>query len=113
MPAPLNRFVLTGQLADVSAASALYFPAPFDGYIEKVETVLGGAITGADSIITVSVSGTALSPTITVANASSAEGDQDSANYNAFVRKDQYIKVATGGQSSDTQVLAVAITLRR
>lgn len=101
------------MLADVSAASSVRFCVPYDGYLRRVETTLGGAITGADSVVTVSLNNTALSPTITVANASSAEGDRDIADFNTPVRAGQWIEVASGGESSDTQQLGITLTLRR
>lgn len=111
MPFPLNWYTLNGELADVSTASQLRFVVRADGYLRKVETTLGSAITGADSVITVKVDNTTLSPTITVANASSAEGDYDSADYFYPVKKGSFIEVATGGESSTTAVLAVNVTL--
>lgn len=113
MPLPLNWYSLNGELADVSTASQLRFVAPDNGYLRKVETVLAGAITGADSIITVSVNNTALSPTITVAYTSSAEGDYDVGEYFYPIKKGDNIEIATGGQSTDTAVLAVTLTLSK
>lgn len=111
MPLPLNWYTLPGTLADVSAASQLRFLVPTDGYLRKVETTLGSAITGADSVVTVSVDNTALTPTITIANASSAEGDYDSAEFFYPVKKGSWIEVASGGESSTTAVLAVNVIL--
>jgi hypothetical protein len=112
MATPKNWYTLNGELADVSTSSQLRFVAREAGYLRKVETLLGAAITGADSIITVTVDGAALSPTITIANASSAEGDYDFAEYFYPVKKGSNIEVATGGQSSTTAVLAVNVTLQ-
>jgi hypothetical protein len=111
MPDPNNWYRLDGELADVSTASQLRFCVPVAGYLRRVGTTLGGAISGADSVITVSVDNSALSPTITIANASSAEGDYDEAEYYAPVKKGSWIEVATGGQSTDTAVLGVTLTL--
>lgn len=111
MPLPTNWYTLNGELADVSTASQLRFVARSDGYLRKVETTLGAAITGADAVVTVSVDNTALTPTITIANASSAEGDYDSAEFFTPVKKGSWIEVASGGESSTTAVLAVNVTL--
>jgi hypothetical protein len=111
MPDPLNWYTLNGQLTDVSAASQLRFLAKADGYLRRVGTTLGAAITGADSVITVSVDNTVLSPTITIANASSAEGDYDVGEYFYPVHKGSFIEVASGGESSTTAVLAINVTL--
>lgn len=111
MPLPENWYHLSGMLADVSAASSHRFCVPRAGYLRKVETSLGGAITGSDSVVTVSKNGVALSPTITVAVSGSAEGDRDSAEFFVPVAAGDWILVATGGQSSDTQQLAITLTL--
>lgn len=111
MPLPLNWYHLQGQLTDVSTSSSYRFHVPRAGYLRKVETLLGGAISGADSVITVSHNGSNLSPTITVANASSAEGDIDSGEYFHPVAAGDRIEVATGGQSSDTAELSITLTL--
>lgn len=111
MPLPLNWYHLSDVLADVSTASGSRFVVPRDGYLRKVETTLGGAITGADSVVTVSHNNTALSPTITVANASSAEGDRDSAEFYRPVKAGDWIEVATGGESTGTQQLGITLTL--
>lgn len=109
MPFPKNWYTLNGELADVSAASQLRFVAPVSGYLRRVQTTLGAAITGADAVITVSVRNTALSPTITIANASSAEGDEDFADYYYPVSKGDWVEVASGGESSTTAVLGVNV----
>lgn len=111
MPLPTNWYHLNDMLADVSTASSCRFVVPRAGYLRRVETTLGGAITGADSVVTVSHNNTALSPTITVANASSAEGDRDSADYFRPVAAGDWIEVATGGESTGTQQLGITLTL--
>ena len=111
MAYPKNWYVLNDMLADVSTASSVRFRVPVAGYLRKVETTLGGAITGADSVVTVSHNNTALSPTITIANASSAEGDADSAEYFRAVAAGDWIEVATGGESTGTQQLGINVVL--
>lgn len=111
MPLPLNWYHLTGQLSDVSTASSYRFLVPRSGILRKVQTQLGGAISGADAVVTVSHNGSNLSPTITVANASSAEGDVDSADFFRNVTAGDRIEVATGGESTDTAELGITLTL--
>jgi hypothetical protein len=111
MPLPLNWYHLNGQLADVSTSSSLRFLVPRSGFLRKVQTQLGGAITGSDSVVTVSRNGTNLAPTITVAVSSSAEGDVDSADFYQEVAAGDRIEVATGGQSTDTAELGITLTL--
>lgn len=118
MPAfNLNKVFITGEIADVSTASAVRIPITDDleGEVVEVRTVLGGAIATADSIITVS-NKTASMGTITVANASSAEGDIDTLNptdADRFVNVGDWIKVATGGQSTNTVPLGFTIVIKR
>lgn len=111
MPLPNNWYHLSGQLADVSAASQVNFVVPRAGFLRKVTTSLGAAITGANSTITVTVDGVAASPTITITQSGSAEGDIDSAEYYIGVREGAEIEVATDGASSTTAVLAISLTL--
>lgn len=111
MPLPTNWYHLNAVLADVSTASGVRFVVPRAGFLRKVETTLGGAISGADSVVTVSVNNTALSPTITIANSGSAEGDRDFADYYTGVAEGDWIEVASGGESSDAQQLGITLTL--
>lgn len=111
MPLPNNWYHLNGQLADVSAASQLNFVVPRAGFLRKVETSLGAAITGADSVVSVIVNGTTLSPTITITQSGSAEGDRDVGEYYYGVPAGAEIEVASDGASSTTAVLAVTLTL--
>jgi hypothetical protein len=47
----LNDYFLTVQLTDVSAASSVSVVAPDDGNIIEIFSVLGGAITVANSAV--------------------------------------------------------------
>src|SRR5688572_21544973 len=111
MPLPENWYVLDAMLADVSASSSVIFRVPTAGILRRVETVLGAAITGADAIVTVSHGASALSPTITIANASSAAGDKDHADFYRQVAAGDIITVASGGESSTTAQLAINVIL--
>lgn len=111
MVQPLNWYSLAGEFADIGTAETVRFVVPKTGYLRKVELSLGGAITGADETVTVSHNNTALSPTITVANASSAEGDYDFAEFGRAVTKGDWIEVATAGNSTGPQKSAITITL--
>lgn len=107
MPLPENWYTKDAMLADVSASSSVIFMVQTPGILRRVETLLGTAITGADAVVTVSKNGVALSPTITVANASSAAGDVDFADFHVQVAKGDWITVASGGESSTTAQLAI------
>lgn len=113
----LKRIFVTGEIADVSTASSVRIPVTDDmeGEVIEVRTVLGGAIATADDTITVSNGANSMG-TITVATASSAEGDIDTlvpTSANRFVNAGDYIKVATSGASTNTVPLGFVIVIRR
>ena len=54
----LNDYFLTVQLTDVSAPSSVNVAVPDDGNIIKIISVLGGAITTADSAVVTKINGT-------------------------------------------------------
>lgn len=110
-----NKGYYTGAFADVSTADEMFFPFPFAATITRVTTVLGGAITVGDSILTVTKTGGASMGTITVAQSGSAEGDIDTLSpvSNNTVTAGQYIKIANDGGSTDAQRLAVMVEFTR
>lgn len=110
MPLPTNWYSLAAEYADVATAETLTFVVPTDGYLRKVETVLDAAITSADETITVSVDGSALSPTITIANSGSAAGTYDVAEFFAPVKKGSRVTVASAGDSTGAAGCAVTAT---
>ena len=59
----LNDYFLTTRLADVSAASSVNIAVPDDGKIIEIISVLGGAITTANSAVTTSINGTTVTGT--------------------------------------------------
>jgi hypothetical protein len=111
MPDPLNFYTLNAQIADVGTASTVYFCVPRDGYLRSVETTLFTAITGADDVITVTVDGTAASPTITITQSGSAAGDYDRGDYFIPVNQGSRISIANSGASTGTSPLAYTVTL--
>jgi len=107
---------LTLELTDISTASFVLIPIPVDCVVNEVQTILHGAITAADAVITVTRGGDAATlGTITVANSGSAEGDQDentSLSNNTVTRAtNKYIKVATDGGSTNTVALSIQIKI--
>jgi hypothetical protein len=103
------------RIADVSTASSAYAVAPVAGDIVAIYTVLGGAISGADSVVTAAIAGVAITGiSITVAQASSAAGDVDSdvptALYTATAG--QLLTATTDGASTGTATLDVFFVIR-
>lgn len=112
MPLPLNWYHLAETMADVGTASAVRFCVPRDGYLRKVETLLAAAITTADAVLTVAISnGTALSPTITITQSGSAEGDYDFAEFFAPVKKGSWVEVTTDGGPANAVAASITLTL--
>jgi len=103
------------RMADVSTASTVFGVAPAAGTITKIYSILGAAISGADSVVTCSIGATAITNgVITVANAASAAGDLDSATPTALntVAAGDLVKAVSGGQSTDTATLDVFFVIQ-
>lgn len=111
----VNGGVFDGVIADVSTASAILFVFPWNANINRITTVLGGTITGADSTVTVTKTGGASMGTITVAQSGSAEGDVDQLTpvSNNTVTTNQWVKIATDGGSTNTIPLYITLEYTR
>lgn len=113
---PLDRFFLTGEIADVSTAGQIYIPAPSDGAITLVQSCINGAISGADADLTVKINGTAVTGgTITIAQSGSAAGGVDSCTPSAlnYVKQGDNIEIETDGASTGTVRAGVTVTISR
>jgi hypothetical protein len=111
---PVNWHALTVTLADVSAQTSAWVVSPVDGYIKEFYSTISAAITGADCVVTLKLATVAVTGgVITIANASSAAGDVDSAFPTAlnYVTKGQVIEVASGGESSTTSIGTFTIVI--
>lgn len=112
----LNDYFLTVKMADVSTAGSVHVVAPDDGKIIKVMSVIDGAIATDDAGITTKINGTAVTGgAITIANASSAAGDVDSAEPTAAnsVEEGGVIEIITDGASTNTIPVEFTIIIRR
>lgn len=111
-----KKSYLAATIADVSTASSIYIPAPFAGTITKIYTALQGAIAGADSIISTTINGVAVTGgNITVAFTGSAAGDIDSSTPSAAntFTEGQVIRVITDGGSTNAVALTVTLVCTR
>lgn len=113
MAQPFNWYNLAAEFTDIGTAETLTFVVPAPGFLRKVQTVLDGAITGADDVVTVARNGSNLSPTITIANSGSAAGDVDFAEFYVGVAEGDRITVTNSGASTGATGCAVTVTLSK
>jgi hypothetical protein len=110
MALPVNRpnseYVVSNQLADISAASSTYAVATAKGKLKRAYSVLHGAITGADCTWVLKINGTTVTGTVTVAYSGSAAGDIDSVEYDGLTRVNEgdLITWTSAGESSTTAI---------
>ena len=101
--AELNTYVLNVELDNISNSTpSCFVVAPKAGMITKIMSVINGAITGADSIITANVNGGSnISPALTIAHTGSVGGHIDTCvpTANNSVTGGQYIKLTSNGLS--------------
>jgi hypothetical protein len=111
VPSLASKFV-TLKISDVSTAGQVYMAPGFSGRIKKITTAIGGAIGTAPAVLTVKISGTAVTGgVVSITHTSSAAGDVDSATpsgANEFTSTDN-IEIETSGASTNT--VEVVITL--
>lgn len=104
-------------IADVSHPSFVLVPILNDSVVTQIKYVLGGAITTADSIITVTRGGGSAMGTRVIAYTASAEGtvftQTPSGNNTITAATHHYIKIATDGASSSSTPLYITIRCRK
>jgi len=106
----LNQVALQLKIVDVSTAGQVYATIPWGCTLNSVSTVLNGAITGGDAVLTVKNNAGSSAGTITIANSGSAAGDKDSlepSSNNTFSAGD-LLEIETDGGS--TNAIAADIT---
>ncbi len=114
--AELNEYSINIYMADVSTADSAWGVAQHAGTITKIESVIDGAITTADAVITPQIATVNITDGgITIANAGSAAGDVDSSTPSAanVVTAGQAIEIATDGASTNTVAANFTITISR
>lgn len=101
----IKKQFLNVRLTDVSTASSCYVVSPVAGNITKIYSVINGTIATANSVITSSINGAAITGgSLTIAFSGSAAGDIDSATPTAAntVAAGDLITLTTDGASSNT-----------
>jgi hypothetical protein len=114
---PLSEADAVCHTASVATTPIVAFArAPFRGTIVKVWSILGAAITGGDAAIVTAINGTTITGGgITIANASSAAGDFDSAVPTALntVNEDDVISFTSTGATGTATPCTFGATIRR
>ena len=107
------RIVLNAIIADVGTGETVWVPIPVSGDIVRVDTVLEGAITGANATVTVKTAADATIAAITITQSGSGAGDVDSnaSPSNVAVTAGTAIKVVSDAASTGPQRVWVSITV--
>lgn len=112
----VKKVYLNTYIGDISTAGQIYVVSPVSGTITKIYSVINGAITSANTILTPKLAGTAITGgAITIDYSGSAQGDVDSSTptaLNTIVAGDA-IEIETDGGSTGTvkTILTIEITL--
>lgn len=96
---------LTVDMTDVSTAATVYVPSPIAGTIQKIYSIINGAIATADAVLTAKIGSTAITGgVVTIANSGSAAGDVDVATPTALnvLAVGDNLNIATNGASTNT-----------
>lgn len=113
----LGEVILNVDIADGSADATYYVVSPYAGTIEKIYSVIDGVVSTADITITAKIGSTAVTNgVVTIATASSAAGDVDSATptaENVLAAGAALNLVVAGGGSGGSPRVHVAIVLKR
>ena len=107
----INEDAVTLTISDVSTPEVVFFYVPYNCTLAKVGTVLGGAITLANSVITVKNNAGASAGTITIAHVGSAAGDIDElvpTSNNTFTAG-QRLSIETDGASTTAAKLFITL----
>lgn len=112
-----KTLTLSGILPDVSTTSTLLIPIGFSCTVLSIDFILGGAITVANSEMTITRSDGAAMGTKTISFSGSAEGTAfdftPSGNASLTYNTHRYIKIVSDGGSTTTQPLYVIVKIRR
>ena len=112
-PPSQNKFV-TVNMADVGAAASAYIAPGFDGRIKRITGVVFSAITGANSVVTTKIGGTAVTNgVLTVLLSGAAAGNVSQAipsGLNVFTAG-QAIEFASDGGATNSAVFAITCEL--
>lgn len=114
--AELDSFHLTVDMTDISSAGSVWVVSPYAATIEKLYSVISGAITIADAAITMEIAGVAVTGgALTIAFTGSAAGTVDSTTPTAAntVTAAQAIEIITDGGSTDVSRATFTLVMKR
>lgn len=115
--AELNESVLSLDIADGSADATYYLVSPHAGTISKIYTVIDGVVSTADITVTANIGATPVTNgAVTIATASSAAGDIDSATptaANTLTAGQALNLVVAGGGAGGAPRVHVAVVITR
>ena len=111
-----NTVFVSGVPADVSTSSFVLVPTPLGCTFDSAVFILGGGITVADSVLTLTRNdGSSFGSTVTITQAASTEGTTFvfTATLNQTITSPGYVKIATDGGSTTTQPLYCLLKFTR
>lgn len=115
--AELDTFILRGEIINISAGVvSTWVVSPWAATIERIDTVIDGAIINAAANITFEIGGTAATDSaIVIATAGSAAGITDSSTPSALntVAAGGAIEIITDGGSTNAVRAIVMLTMQR
>ena len=111
-----DQFILSGIVADLGAGGIVWTVSPYAGTIEKIYTVIDGAIATANAGVTVELGGTLVTGSeVTIAHTSSAAGDVDSATPTALniVAAGGAIEIIADNATTNAVACRVMLVMKR
>jgi hypothetical protein len=113
----LNQYTLTLDIADGSAEATYFLVAPHAGDVDKIYSVIDGAVSTADITITPKIGSTGMTDgVVTIATAASGAGDVDSSTPSAAntVTAGQAMNfVVSGGGSGGSPRIHLSVVITR
>lgn len=109
-----KKVYLTVTMADVSTASSVWVVSPVAGKFTKLYSVINGAITVADAVITTEIGGTLVTNGgLTIATSGSAAGTVDSGTPTAAntLTAGQALEIITDGGSTTTSIATFTVEI--
>jgi len=108
----INRLWITGTLTDVSEATSFYYVVPTKATLSYVRFVLAGAITTANSTVTIYKNNIAQTPTIVIPFTGSGPGVSGNAIISPAIEFNEgdVIRVSSDGGSTGSQPLTMSLS---